>query len=64
MVGMDRTLVERYRNQWVAIGDDGDVVAHDLSYEKLTAMLSTMPPIRVLVRRIPAVDEPLFVGVW
>ena len=61
---MDQALVERYRNQWVAIGDNGTVIAHDLSFEKLHEMLSAIPPVHALIRRIPAVDEPLFVGIW
>ena len=61
---MDPTLVERYRNHWVAVGDDGTVVAHDLSIEKLDELLSAMAPVHVVIRRIPAANEPLFVGVW
>jgi Family of unknown function (DUF5678) len=61
---MEPALVERYRNQWVAVGDDGAVVAHDTSFEKLDELLSAMPPVHVLIRRIPAVDEPLFIGIW
>ena len=61
---MDQALVERYRNHWVAVGDDGTVVAHDLSFEKLDEILSAMAPVHVVIRRIPAANEPLFVGVW
>jgi Family of unknown function (DUF5678) len=60
---MDQVLVG-YRNQWVAVGDDGRVVAHDASFEKLDELLSAMAPVHVVIRRIPAADEPLFVGVW
>jgi hypothetical protein len=61
---VDQVLVERYRNHWVAVGDDGNVVAHDLSFETLDEILSAMPPVHVVIRRIPAANEPLFVGVW
>jgi hypothetical protein len=61
---MDSALIERYRNQWVAIGDDGSVVAHNASFEDLDVVLSSLPPIHVVIRRIPAADEPLFVGLW
>ena len=59
---MEQSLVERYRNNWVAFGDDGSVVAHDVSFERLDEMLSSLPPVHVVIRRIPAIDEPLFVG--
>jgi hypothetical protein len=61
---MEQALVELYRNQWVAIGDDGAVIAHDASFETLDAALSKLPPTHVVIRRIPAADEPLFVGLW
>jgi Family of unknown function (DUF5678) len=61
---MEQALVERYRNSWVAVGDDGSIVAHEASFEKLDEALSSLPPIHVVIRRIPAADEPLFVGLW
>ena len=61
---MDPVLVERYRNHWVALTDDGTVVAHDESFEGLDEILSSMPPVHVVIRPIPAANEPLFVGVW
>ncbi len=63
-MAMEQALVERYRNQWVAVGDDGGVVAHDESFEKLDKTLSNLAPVHVVIRRIPASDEPLFVGLW
>ncbi len=47
---MEQALVERYRNQWVAVDDDGHVVAHATSFEQLDQALSTMPPVHVVIR--------------
>jgi hypothetical protein len=59
---MEQAMVERYRNQWVAVGDDGCVVAHDALFEKLDQFLSEMPPVHVVIRRIPGANELLFAG--
>lgn len=64
MACMEQLLVDRYRNSWVAVGDDGSVVAHEATFEELDATLSRLPPVHVVIRRIPAADEPLFVGLW
>lgn len=60
---MDPTL-EPLRGLWVAIGDEGDVVADAGSLTELHALLSTTAPDRhVIVRRIPDLDDPFSIGV-
>jgi len=59
---VDHDDVERLRNRWVAVGDDGAVVADSASFEGLHERLAQQERGHVVIRRIPAADEPLFVG--
>jgi hypothetical protein len=61
---MVHSVIERYRDQWIAVDDDDVVVAHHASFEALHEALAQMPPIHVVIRRIPRADEPMFVGTW
>jgi hypothetical protein len=54
--------VGQYRNRWIAVGDDGSIVAHEASFEALDETLSNLPALHVVIRRMPAADEPLFIG--
>lgn len=60
---MDPALLEQFRDRWVAIGDAGEVVADSDSMTHLHDVLRTVAPDQhVLIRRIPARGEPLFIG--
>ena len=59
---MDQAIVERYRDRWVAIQDDGAVVADAEDLDGLLSYLQRVPDVRASIMRIPAADEPLFVG--
>ena len=59
---MDRLDLERFRDRWVAVGDDGSVVADAATLEDLHRALPSTPAVHVVIQRVPAVDEPLFVG--
>lgn len=55
--------VERYRGRWVALDDSDDhVVADADSLEALLADLDRQSERRVLIQRIPSLDDPLFIG--
>jgi hypothetical protein len=60
---MHASDVERLRGQWVAlaIGDE-TLVASAETFEDLSALLRSNEHQPVLVRRIPMLDEPLFLG--
>jgi hypothetical protein len=61
---MDPSLLEQFRGRWVALGDAGEVVADGDSMTDVHDVLRTVAPDQhVLVRRIPARGEPLFIGV-
>lgn len=60
---MDRGVVERYRDRWVAVEDDGNVVADAVDLDGLLTILQGMPAVKASIQRIPAADEPLFVGI-
>lgn len=55
--------VERYRGRWVAVRRSDDVVVAD--GESLKALQDTLKAHehpQVLIRRIPALEDPIFVG--
>lgn len=56
--------IERYRGRWIPFdqADDDRVIADAASLEALHEALATFEHPRVLVHRVPTVDEPLFVG--
>jgi Family of unknown function (DUF5678) len=59
---MDRAVVEQYQDRWVAIQHDGTVVADAEDLEALLSLLQTMPDSKAAIQRIPAFNEPVFVG--
>jgi hypothetical protein len=59
---MNSDLVERYRDRWVAIQGDGSVFADAEDLGRLLAKLEAIPHERTSIQRIPAADDPLFVG--
>ena len=59
---MDPAL-EKECGRWVAVGDTGAVVADGDSLADLHRRLDSVAAgVHVLVRRIPALDDPLFLG--
>ena len=59
---MKRDLIERYRGQWVAVDDSGDVVA---DADELGALLERLDELGITadtVQRVPGIGEPMFVG--
>ena len=59
---MKRDLIERYRGQWVAVVESGDVVA---DADELGALLERLAELGVAadtVQRVPGIGEPMFVG--
>jgi len=59
---MDRSIAEQFRNRWIAVQDDGNVVADAETLNGLLVILETMPATQASIQRVPAADEPLFVG--
>jgi Family of unknown function (DUF5678) len=59
---MNEQMVERYRDRWVAIRDDGSVVADAADLDGVLLQLKDLPDERASIQRIPALDEPLFAG--
>jgi hypothetical protein len=55
--------VERYRDRWVAVRrSDETVVADAASLDELRATLQQVTHPQVLIRRIPSLADPIFVG--
>lgn len=59
---MDQAVIDRYRARWIATNDEGIVVADAENLGELLELLDTMPAIRTTVQRVPAADDPMFVG--
>ncbi len=59
---MDIELLERFRNRWVAIQNDGTVLTDAADLDGLLTKFKTMPDSNASIQRIPAADEPLSVG--
>lgn len=59
---MDETALRLYRNRWVALLDDGSVLADADNLDALLTLLADLPDAKASIQRIPAADEPLFVG--
>jgi Family of unknown function (DUF5678) len=59
---MDIELLERFRNRWVAIQNDGTVLTDAADLDGLLTKLKMMPDSNASIQRIPAANEPLFVG--
>lgn len=55
--------IELYRGRWVAVRRSDDVVLADaVSLEALQGVLKEHEHPQVLIRRIPALEDPIFVG--
>ena len=55
--------VERFRDRWVAVrGSDETVVADAGTLAELRATLPRIAHPQVLIRRIPSLSDPLFIG--
>ena len=51
-----------YRNRWIAIEDDGTVVADADDLDGLLTALTSLPDSTASIQRVPAVNAPLFIG--
>lgn len=55
--------VQRYRGRWVAVRRSDEVVLADAeSLDALQEALKEHEHPQVLIRRIPALEDPIFVG--
>ncbi|HWL45383.1 MAG TPA: DUF5678 domain-containing protein [Ilumatobacter sp.] len=60
---MKRELLDEYRGRWVAVNDEGDVVADADELDHLLAELKRHAArADLVVQRVPEADAPLFVG--
>jgi hypothetical protein len=59
---MDEAMLERYRGRVVGINAAGQVVADAAELDELLDKLDARGIVGVTVQRIPARDEPLFIG--
>jgi hypothetical protein len=59
---VDQPVIDRFRGRWIAVADDESVVANGSSLTGLNDALCDMPNLDVTIWRVPAADEPLFVG--
>ncbi len=59
---MEQAVIDRYRARWIATNDHGVVVADADNLGELFELLDAMPAIRTTVQRVPAADDPIFVG--
>jgi hypothetical protein len=59
---MDETILESYRGRVVGIDAAGKVVADAAELDELLDKLDAFGIVGVTVQRIPALDEPLFIG--
>jgi hypothetical protein len=59
---MERALLDRFRDRWVGLDRDGKVVADAEALDVLLDKLDASGIVGATVQRIPAVDEPFFVG--
>ena len=59
---MDHNALRDYENRWVAVLDDGSVLADADDLDALLTRLAVLPAAKASIQRVPAADEPLFVG--
>lgn len=59
---MRAELVDRFRGRWVALDGAGEVVADAGELGDLLAQLESAGLLADIVQRVPAADDPLFVG--
>jgi hypothetical protein len=60
---MNLSLLEEFRDRFVAVGD-GDVIVAvaDSMADLLSFLPANAPDVHVVIQRVPAPGEPLFVG--
>ena len=61
-MSVDENVLHRYQNRWVAIQDDGTVIADADDLDTLLTALQLLPDSKASIQRVPAHGEPLFVG--
>jgi hypothetical protein len=59
---VDAAKLETYAGRWVALGPDGGVVASADELDELLVRLGRNEVRASTMRRIPSLDDPLFVG--
>jgi hypothetical protein len=59
---MDHNALRDYEKRWVAVLDDGSVLADANDLDALLTRLAELPAAKASIQRVPAADEPLFVG--
>ena len=59
---MKASIIEKYHDRWVAIADDDVVVADAESFDSLLTELERTGITATTIQRIPAIGEPLFIG--
>lgn len=59
---VEQLVMERYRGRWVGVDAAGRVVADAEELDELLDSLDAAGIVGATVQRIPALDEPLFVG--
>ena len=59
---VDESALEKHGNRWVAVQDDGTIVADANDLDTLLIALQNLPDTKASIQRVPAADEPLFVG--
>ncbi len=62
MCEVEQSVMERYRGRWVGVDAAGCVVADAEELDELLDSLDAAGIVGATVQRIPALDEPLFVG--
>lgn len=59
---MKASLIEKYHDRWVTIADDDVVVADAESLDSLLTEVERTGITGTTIQRIPAIGEPLFIG--
>ena len=59
---MRAELIQRYRGRWVALDDTGEVVADADELGQLLDHLESAGVHANTAQRLPAIDDPLFLG--
>ncbi len=54
--------MKQFRNRWIAVHDDANVVADANTLDHLLVVLEAQPATQASIQRVPAADERLFVG--
>jgi DNA-binding LacI/PurR family transcriptional regulator len=59
---MDMAILEKYRERWIALSVDGVVVADADEIDVLLNRLDEAGITGATIQRVPAANEPLFIG--